>query len=134
MKRLLIASLTILLLTCSGCIAHQGERPFDYPPARWVSETPDLWFDVYSFDEYANRIIELDGQLVLSEQSIDVIVWFNYTDVVTIRKKDSDNNLASLKGTCKFDPEKLIVTVDKETDTLLNGQYDTITFIRKPTE
>jgi hypothetical protein len=39
-----------------------------------------------------------------------------------------------LKGTCEFNPEELIVTIDKETDAIFDGQFDSITFVSNPTE
>lgn len=113
-----------------GCRPYQGERPEDYPPARWASEMPDLWFDVKSPYEDATKVVEMEGQLVVGEQSVEVIVSFGYTDEIIIRQKEDKGDPCVLTGTCEFSPEKLIVTVEKETDSLLNGQYETITFVR----
>jgi hypothetical protein len=113
---------------------YSGERPIDYPPARWISDTPNIWFDVVPYFKDENKEwSDLEGILETSEQSIKIIVWFPSTDVVVIREQvDKDNRW--LRGTCKFSPEKLIITIEKEEDTLLNGQYDTITFIRVPAD
>jgi hypothetical protein len=143
LSRWLLGVVIIMLLT--GCSdfdirdyilfigdRYSGERPFDYPPARWISDTPNIWFDVVPYFKDENKEwSDLEGILETSEHSIKIIVWFPNTDIVVIREQvDKDNRW--LRGTCKFSPDKLIITIEKEKDTLLNGQYDTITFIRVP--
>lgn len=111
---------------------HQGERPTDYAPSKWTSETPNIWFKVLtSADDNSQE--SLNGGIVLDDKTIKITVSFDGGKSVFIYNADSEGGLL-LKGTCRFNPEKLIVTVDKETDAILNGQYDTITFVRKPTE
>lgn len=113
-----------------GYIPYQGERPEDYPPAKWISETPDLWFDVESPYEDATKAVEMEGQLMMEGQCVEVIVCFGYRDDIYIRRKEEKDEPCALKGHCEFSPEKVIVTVEKETDSLLNGQYETIIFVR----
>ena len=72
---------------------YSGERPFDYPPARWISDTPNIWFDVVPYFKDENKEwSDLEGILETSEQSIKIIVWFPNTDIVVIREQvDKDN-------------------------------------------
>lgn len=135
MKRILIICLTFLLFTLfHGCnfIPHQGERPFDYPPARWISENPNIWFDVVSHDGNPSRRSEPKGKVELTGRSVEIIVGFDITNRIFVRENINASNPQGFNGTCKFNPEKLIVTVNKEKDTLFHGEYDTITFIRIP--
>ena len=120
------------IVLCTGCIPYQGERPFDYPPARWISQMPDLWFDVgdMSFYQDGTKEILLEVQLTTENQIIDVTVSFDYTDRIFVVRKIDGAKPCFFEGHCKFSPEKLVVTVEKDSDSLLNGQYDTITFIR----
>jgi len=120
------------IVLCTGCIPYQGERPFDYPPARWISQTPDLWFDVGDKSVYqdATKELLLEGQLTTENQRMDVLVSFGAVDEIYIKRKIDGAKPCWFKGHCKFSPEKLVVTVEKDSDSLLNGQYDTITFIR----
>lgn len=128
-KSLFIIVSICIIITFSGCKPYQGKRPFDYPPARWISETPNLWFDVESTYEDATKITEMYGQLISKDQAIDIIVTFGYTNEIIIRQKDDSTN-NNLTGHCQFSPEKLIVIVETENDSLLDGQYDSIIFIR----
>ena len=47
-KKYLIAGIAVvcMLLLTSCQDLPNGERPFDYGPAKWVSESGDLWFEV----------------------------------------------------------------------------------------
>ena len=38
--------LCMAVMVCSCQNLPHGERPYDYPPAKWVSESGDLWFEV----------------------------------------------------------------------------------------
>lgn len=69
----------------------------------------------------------MDGQLTLPEQTIPLIIGFDYTDKIYIT---TEKYTSGLSGSCAFSSDKLIVTVDKESDTLLNGCYDTLVFVR----
>lgn len=139
-KKILIGLMSVaIVFILSGCDItgwlpnfgyhpYVGERPYDYPAARWKSETPDFWFDTNLSD--TDEYMILKGELTYDDNSVEVLVDFGFTDDIHIRENKSNAELRGLSGHCKFSPEKLVVTVDKETDTLLNGQYDTITFIR----
>lgn len=113
---------------------HQGKRPTDYAPSKWTSEAPNIWFEVLASDDDNSKIQKaLYGEIILDDKTIKIIVSFDGGKSVFIYNVDSEGGLL-LKGTCKFNSEKLIVTIDKETDVIFNGQYDTITFVKKTTE
>lgn len=113
---------------------HQGERPTDYAPSKWSSEAPNIWFEVLATDDDNSKTQKsLNGEIILDDKTIKITISFDGGKSVFIYNADSEGGLL-LKGTCKFNSEKLIVTIDKKTNAILNGQYDTITFVRKPTE
>lgn len=93
-----------------------------------------MWFDVESPYEDASKVVEMEGQLVVDGECVSVVVCFDYTDKIYIRRKEAKNTPCVLKGSCAFSPDVLVVKVEKETDSLLNGKYDTITFVRTETE
>lgn len=142
MKKILSGIMTVVIIfVLSGCEdvlrwipnfgyhPYGGERPNDYPPAKWISETPDLWFEIPLFDDSSGRPERYEGQLTIDGQGEVIYVAFGYIDQIYI-VKENDDEPYTLEGHCKFSPEKLVVTVDKEKDTLLHGQYDTLTFVR----
>jgi hypothetical protein len=111
-----------IFVLCSGCDMHSGKRPYNYPPAKWVSEKPEMWFGgvywKYGFD----------GCLILDGQNIEIEVFFNKGDGVAFGEKGK----LGTRGRCKFRPDKLVVEIDKERDIYFKGEYKTITFIRMP--
>ncbi len=130
-KTIIISYLLVTLITFCGCVFatdfYGGKRPFDYGEAIWVSESPDAWFIVNSYEE-DERYYRPKGEIVVGNETIKFALSFDRA--VTVRFTDEKGNYM-LVGTCKFGPDKLVITVDKEKDTLFNGQYDTITFVRE---
>jgi len=113
---------------------HQGERPTDYAPSKWASFTPNIWFEVLASDDDNSKLqASLNGEIVLDDEILKIKLSFDGGKSVFIYNAGSEGGLL-LKGTCKFNSEKLIVTIDKKSDVIFNGQYDTITFTRKPTK
>ncbi|MBR2353481.1 MAG: hypothetical protein IKA76_03145 [Clostridia bacterium] len=103
-----------------------GKRPYDYGEAMWVCESPDAWFIVGPEDD--ERLIFPEGEITVGDKAIKFTLSFGYG--VTAHFTDENDNVI-LRGTCKYSPEKLIITVDKESDMLFDGRYDTITFVKK---
>ena len=137
MKKCFVIAIAILIFVLlSGCDMHSGERPYDYPPAIWVSEKPKMWFEI---GEFAGRSAEspplmIYGNLLLDGQSIEIEVFFDKGSGVYFTypaNQDATDRLTT-RGSCTFSPDKLVVKIDKERDKFLNGKYKTITFIRAP--
>ena len=121
-KYFVTAVMIFIFVLTSGCDMNAGKRPYDYPPAKWVSEEPEIFFDgVY-------KRHGLDGYLILEGQSIEINVFFNRGKGVSISIDDS----IKLIGLCVFHPNKFTISVKKEDDNIFNGQYKKITFIRVP--
>jgi|TergutMp193P3_1026864.scaffolds.fasta_scaffold142744_2 hypothetical protein len=131
MKRLFIILLLVFFFVLLfGCDMHSGERPYDYPPAIWVSEKPKMWFEIGEFEKNAQRN-RVYGNLIVDGQSIEIEVFFDYGSGVYFTypaNQDATDRLTT-GGDCKFSPDKLIVKI-RERDSLFNGKYKTITFIR----
>jgi len=139
---ILIALLILSSTGCSGCamgavIAYQGQRPFDYPPAKWVSEDPDIWFVTRAPGDplpagVTNSWVQI-GQLRINGETIDIVVGFDGGHGIDVdaRTQTSTNNVLFL-GSCKFSPDKLTVSIYKNYDNIFNGQYKTIVFNRIP--
>lgn len=115
----------------SGCIPYQGERPTDFGLSEWVSSDPYMWFKVSEItnDPTASEIIP-KGQIVLQSKTIEFNVHFDGGSSAWFYTPNEEGTLLFI-GACKFSPEKLIVKIDKSTDTIFNGKKDEITFVRK---
>ena len=130
-KTLVIGCILLMLITFCGCVVittdfYSGKRPYDYGKAIWVCESPDAWFIVNTpeDDEY---FFYPKGEFAIGNKTVKFTLSFGYSNVASFEDENDD---MILLGTCKYSSEKLIITVDKEKDTLFNGQYDTIIFIR----
>lgn len=135
---LCMALITAMLMLLSGCYGsdirdyipgtwdpHKGERPTDYPSTKWVSQSPELWFEVPDEDSDAAP----KGQIRIDDQTTELFVYFNGFKTAFFSKADGSGLLFS--GTCQFGSKKLVVTIDPEYDTLLDGRYKKLTFQRK---
>ena len=123
MKKYFVMAIAILIFVLSsGCDMHSGKRPCDYPPSKWVSEEPEMWFEgIY-------KIYGFDGCLVLDGQIIEIKVFFDYGNGVYFSETSDTDTFT--RGRCTFNTDKLVVKIDKERDNFLNGLCETITFIR----
>jgi len=118
-----------LFILFSNCDVHSGKRPLDYPPAKWVSEEPEMWFEIGKSDNSAYSPREnIYGFLVLDGHNIEIEVFFDGGNGIYFNATSDFDKFT--KGHCKFRSDKLIVKIDKERDGFLNGLYKTITFIR----
>jgi len=110
----------------SGCTDyHSGKRPTDYGRAKWISESPDIWFIVKDPDIYGENL-KSEGEIKVGGESISFTQWFDMGKSVYF--SDGDQELFS--GSCKFSPEKLVVKIYKDKDKVFNGEVDEIVFIR----
>ena len=128
-KKVFCVAILILIIIpiLSGCNMYAGERPNDYPSAKWISESPDIWF----MSEYGESDFDY-GEAVLDGETIEIMVFFDYSNGIYISAKSDDRDTPFTKGFCTFRPDKLTVKIDEERDNFLflNGQYETITFNR----
>jgi hypothetical protein len=128
MKKVIIGIVTIaIIMSLSGCIYKPGQRPTDYGPALWISEDPDIWFEVLEYDQKRNY--QTKGQLTINGNAYSFSAYFNYASSVNFTDTE-DYTKRYFKGSCIFGPDKLIVKVDPKYDYIFNGSVKEITFIR----
>lgn len=132
LKRIIsVILLSVTILIFSGCILHQGERPTDYGPAKWISNDPNIWFEVLETDDKlgTNRMSPI-GQIILGNRSIDFTMHFDGGITVYFYNADGKSGLL-FSGTCNFSIDNLIVKINKNKDTVFNGEIDQIVFKRE---
>lgn len=130
----------VLILAFIGCNfdPYYGKRPFDYGAATWVCENPSAWFVVNpDVDDY----YQPEGEIQLNDETMQFKLFFvpetNLVFFVIIKNSVSNNEEcydSGFDGECIFSPEKLVIKVDKDTDTVFDGQYDELVFTLTPTE
>lgn len=118
------------LLTACQCKPN-GVRPFDYPPAKWVSESGELWFTYTGNEKEKNSSgwPFLEGGYKKGEESFQCCVEF--TQYYGISIYNAENKERVLSGICKFGKEELVVKVRQGKK---YKEKEKITFIRYPLE
>lgn len=134
MKKMINAVLLIFpILLLVQCDNYVGERPLDYPETRWVSENPEMWFDIA--DLYGNPYDDyVYGTLISDGKQVEIRVFFDKGSGIYFASKNGNSDSPFTRGTCEFSSEKLIVTIDKERDNfeVMKGKFDKIVFIKQP--
>lgn len=137
----------IITLFCTGCWKpNYDNEPSNMPGTRWVSENPDIWFEIPEDRPEDGRYY---GELTLGGEKVRVKITFGYfaPEIYIVRwDKEVETNedeidtgvyetdIPLVKGECDYQSDKCIVTLYADTDTLFNGKYETITFIKEQFE
>ena len=152
MKRLIVCIFAILVLQMlfAGCDRYLYVRPDNYPNTRWVSENPDMYFEVgrgpIADVTYAQIII--DGEVIEMKVGFDVsnarVIYVSdpsYYDVepeLTGGVYSGSDPLFSqyqiFRGLYKFrpDPDRLIVyDIQRDREGFLDDSIEEIVFIRE---
>ena len=119
-----------LFLVLCGCDPYVYEHPYNYKDSIWVCEEPNITYYVVGSPEdensYDYAVTKIDGQ--------DITLDFGFRSTVFSAVIHDENNeeahMECLAGTCRYSKNQFTVTVDKETDQLFNGQYETLVFKR----
>lgn len=123
-----ISIMITLSLLLSSCIYEAGMRPTDQDPALWVSESPDIWFEVFEYDD--QQEYQAVGYAINNGVETKFYVFFGYSSVVHFYDYENDE-IDLMVGRCTFYKDKLIVKVVEGKDTLFHNAFNTLTFIRR---
>jgi len=129
----LFSALLIMILTC-GCVdMYANKRPTCYPNTKWISNNPNIYFQVISDENFGNI-----GEFNINNKVITIKMVFDYgpgvkiVDNNIIEKINNSTEAALITGHCKFSKTKLIVTIDEVSDKIsLDPSIKEITFIRE---
>ena len=105
------AIVIIICLLLQGCVDfNHGKRPSDYKNTRWVSETPDIYFEV---NEDYDTVTKTNtyGKITEGENEFEITVLFDYGNGIVFCDLASGDQM--LRGTCKFSDDTLVVKVTK---------------------
>lgn len=141
---ILLICMLVAMLFCTACqnMPDRDKEPCNYPGTRWVSEEPNMWFEV---PEDGNED-EIKGILVLPEGEMEInvgfAVWRDYMYIngqayVIWDEYETGGFLGEIiysNGDCEYSPDECVVTINPEEDTLFEGKYETIVFKRESLE
>lgn len=133
MKKIIIfIYITIVLLNLSACNydPYSGRRPYDYGDARWSCDLIDAYFTVdLSKEDYYYP----EGEMKINNTIYKFKLYFvHQTNQIFLSVFENKSNLkiGELCGECSFSEKTLTIEVDSKRDTIFDGRYPTIIFIR----
>ena len=137
-KKALIFVCIIMCFLLQGCWGgwtdiNAGKRPTDQGYGRWVSENPNIYFEV------SEKFLELTGfrtygQMVIDGVTTEIVVYFDYGTGMYVDELLSDGDRELLfGGTCNFSPDKLVLSINNKIKGSLefDKSIKKITFIKE---
>ena len=141
MKKIFILFQVLLIVVLeSGCSLYVGEKPYNYGDSIWICEEPKITYVVEMKYDEAQEMEIPETYAVALDHDKEVFFHLGFlSDTVKAREyKDIDSmeftGNTLFTGTCKFSETKFTIKVDTESDTLFNGKYDELVFIRQEDE
>ena len=125
MKKLVSLFLVCIVLCSCNYDPYNGKRPIDYGDAIWVCESPPVCFEVKTDSPNYDKP---QGLVSVDDKEMSCEVWFDPVFNTVFLRVDFNHKL---EGDAEFSPQKMVVKVDKKSDTLFNGQYDELVFVRQ---
>ena len=131
-----------ILLFSTGCVVHEGRRPIDFPNTRWVSQEPDMFFEVH------NRGSVSYAQIIVNEEIIELMVDFAESgSSVLVRDLSgfdpdtgrmfpglSTADVTIFIGLCRFSPDRVVITITQNPIGFLDDSIEKIIFYREDIE
>ena len=133
--------MTVMCLLLWGCDIYHGQRPSDYKNTRWVSENPNIYFEVNEkFSEITGTITY--GKIIIDGVTTEIAVDFGMEPVAEFRPISSykkgegiDGHAWLFRGRCKYSPDKLVITKivnnSRYEESFLDESIRKITFIKE---
>ena len=139
---LLVCGVTMMMCFLSSCDPHTGRRPINYPNTRWVSENPDMFFEVGE-DIVGRQAVY--AQITINGEIVEIMCSFEVSGALVYFSDPSgfdsetgfpleginSNDVELFRGLCKFGSKKLVVTIDKNEKGFLDDSITEIVFIRE---
>jgi hypothetical protein len=146
-----ILAVILVLTLLTSCDPFTGQRPYNYPNTRWVSEDPDMFFVVGeeqftnqwgSFADVTHAQITKDGEVIELICSFAVsgalVLFYDVSGFDSETGKlihaGSTSDITLFTGLCKFGPDKLVVTIRNNDKGFLDDSITEIVFVREDIE
>ena len=137
---LLICGMMTVLLLSSCTPLPSKHHPVTNPNTRWVSENPDMFFEVGDFAEVGDLTAKVTyAQIIVDDKVIELILNFSYSGK-SVFVYDTSARLPSgaikggellFRGLCKSSVNKLIFTIDLNEKGFLDDSITEIVFVRE---
>lgn len=129
MKKAITIFSFILCIFLNGCVDfNTGKRPTDYENTRWVSENPDVYFEVS--DDF-NDITGTNtyGKIKLENETCEIVVYFDYGRSMVI-KNLNDNNVL-FRGIYDLKDDKLTIEVNYFCKEIFEKSMNEVIFVKE---
>jgi len=137
MKRITIFIITALIITTilssCGVDFYTGKRPIDYPNTRWVSQNPDIYFEVGKSGEITHAQITINGniiELLCFFYIAEPIIAFHVISTSNLTE-DLNSDTSLFTGKCNFNKDKLVVKIYNNSKGFLDDSIKEIIFLRE---
>ena len=141
MKKHLILILCLIIPLLSSCDPYPSKHhPITNPNTRWVSENPNMFFEIDDFANPGDLIAKVSyAQIIKDDEVIELILSFDYSGGSVIANELSarlpDGGIlggnALFQGLCKSSAKKLVVTIERNDRGFLDESIKEITFVRE---
>jgi len=130
--------LLVLLLFSTGCNIFYYGRPTDYTNTRWVSESPDMFFEVGDSHTVVYTQIIIDNEIFILKTGFDhsIIVTFEDASGFDFETGQllpglSNDDTLLFYGRGRFSPTKLVLHSIWNDKGFLDDSIKEIVFIRE---
>ena len=107
-----------------------GPKPSELIGSRWECKEVDLYFEVTETDNVEEAEPVITGIYSSQTENIPISIRFNMGKQMFVYEMNENEFEQKMEGVCKFGETQMIVSVNTETDELLSGRFDTLTFCR----
>ena len=139
-KAISLLMLCVMFMCICGCDPYVGKKPYNYGGSIWICEEPEITYVVEMKYDEAQEMEIPETYAVALDHDKEVFFHLGFlSDTVKAREyKDIDSmeftGNTLFTGTCKYSKTKFTIKVDTESDTLFNGKYDELVFVRQEDE
>ena len=98
-------------------------RPDNVEDSKWSCRETEFVFNVFS-DESNDSQTVVEGVC----GKTNVRIEFTMDKQMLVFEVLEEETRLCMKGRCKFEEKQMVVLIDRETDELLRGKYETLTF------
>ena len=142
MKRAISLLMLCVMFVCvCGCNWNPFvKQPFIYENSVWKCKEPEITYFVKTkYDEEQKTDISDDYAITFIDgKNVVMDFGFLYNTIKVYELSDENSKEFTgntlFTGTCKYSKTKFTIKVDTESDTLFNGKYDELVFVRQENE
>lgn len=111
---------------------HSGMRPTDYEPAKWISTTHDIWFEVYKASRNNPDYKKAKGEISVGDTKFPIVVNFGSEENISFEyynRNSEERYIELVIGQGIYTPDTMIMRVSGKEGVFFRGE--TIEFVKE---